>query len=288
MRAARPLAAAAAAHAGPPTLEGSVAWVVGGAGVIGRGICRGLLRAGATVIVNSDFPKTLSQMEEDLNYPAGLITLRGSMNQHHDGLRPLLEQALEMPQLAGRQIQHVVAHSGVRWWAKDGATFEQNLFRKFRMLSLMKMGHQDFAHNATRVTALHLSAAQMLMPQLQRVAGATYTFVNGGLGRNRTAIDQINIHGMWGLAAAMREEFRDSPVRVEELRVTLAFDRLAREKELDPRPTPLSHDIGDICAGMAVNAVGWPPNPVFQAVDSYDHILMLKTRYPAEVVVDIG
>jgi len=265
-----------------------VAWVVGGAGVIGRGICRGLLRAGASVIVNSDISKTLTQIQEDLNYPAGLITVHGSMMQHERGFEPLLEQVLEMPQLAGRQIHHVVAHSGVRWWDKDGESFEQsNLTRKLRKQALTNMGVRDFTYHATRVPALHLAAAQQLVPQLRQVPGASYTFLNGGLGRNRTAIDQVNMHGMWGLAAAMREEFRDSSVRVEELRVTLAFDRLAREKELDPRPTPLSHDIGEICAGIALNAVGWPTNPFFQAVDSYDHILMLKTRYPMEVVVDV-
>lgn len=264
-----------------------MAWVVGGAGVIGRGICRGLLRAGATVIVNSDFPDSLSVLEEDLNYPGGLVTMTGSIMRREDGSQPLLERVMELPQLQGRHISHVVAHSGVRWWAQDGATFESELSRTMRSLSLMNMGISAFAHNATRVAALHLSAAQQLMPQLLEVPGSSYTFVNGGLGRNRTAMDQVNIHGMWGLAAAMREEFNHSPVRVEELRVTLAFDRLAREKELDPRPTPLSHDIGEICAGMALNAVGWPPNPVFQAVDSYDHILMLKTRYPSDAVVDI-
>jgi len=84
------------------------------------------------------------------------------------------------------------------------------------------------------------------------------------------------------------EEFKGSPVRVEELRVTLQLDRLAREKELDPRPTPLSYEIGEICAGIAINTVGWPANLLFQAVNSYDHILMLKTRYPYVPVLQIG
>lgn len=39
--------------AGGPSLDGKICWVIGGAGIIGTGIARGLLRAGATVIVNS-------------------------------------------------------------------------------------------------------------------------------------------------------------------------------------------------------------------------------------------
>ena len=53
----------------PPALDGQVAWVVGGIGVIGSGLVRGLLRAGATVIVNSRFPSRLEQLNDDLGSP---------------------------------------------------------------------------------------------------------------------------------------------------------------------------------------------------------------------------
>eukprot|EP00971_Amphidinium_carterae_P142463 2821887-Amphidinium_carterae.2 len=100
-------------------LDKSVAWVVGGAGVIGSGICRGLLRAGATVILSSRKPEKLASIEKHLGYPTNLITLEGTMLP--EGIDALLQRALGHPELNGRLIKHVVAHNGVRWWATGGA-----------------------------------------------------------------------------------------------------------------------------------------------------------------------
>ena len=65
-------AAEPVAEAIPPmsgTLEGQTCWVVGGAGQIGTGIVRGLLRAGATVVVNSRSGERLSALTEELGHP---------------------------------------------------------------------------------------------------------------------------------------------------------------------------------------------------------------------------
>lgn len=48
-------------------LAGKVTWVVGGVGLIGKGICRGLLRAGSTVIVNSRSAERLSVLNDVCN-----------------------------------------------------------------------------------------------------------------------------------------------------------------------------------------------------------------------------
>ena len=66
------------ARPSPPALDGQVAWVVGGIGVIGSGLVRGLLRAGATVIVNSRFPSRLEQLNDDLGSPENLAVVTGT------------------------------------------------------------------------------------------------------------------------------------------------------------------------------------------------------------------
>ena len=67
----------------PPSLEGQFAWVVGGVGIVGAGICRGLLRAGATVLVNSRHELRLEQLSEELERPERLIVVPGSMLPEH-------------------------------------------------------------------------------------------------------------------------------------------------------------------------------------------------------------
>ena len=52
------------------SLVNSVAWVVGGKGVIGRNLCRGLLEAGATVIISSRNEERLQRLSDDLNHPS--------------------------------------------------------------------------------------------------------------------------------------------------------------------------------------------------------------------------
>ena len=76
------------------SLHGQIAWVVGGAGVVGKGICRGLLRGGATVIVNSRHKSRLQELSHELDRPSNLITLHGSMLP--SGSESTVEHAMEM------------------------------------------------------------------------------------------------------------------------------------------------------------------------------------------------
>jgi len=271
----RPLATQANA---PASLEGSVAWVVGGVGIIGRGICRGLLQAGATVIVSSRFEERLDRLTDDLGRPERLITVGGTMQP--EGAEMLVKSTIELPQLAGKTISHVIAHNAVRWWAA-AETDETTIMQSTQSMSLMKMGPMTFAYHAARLPALHHAAAQQLLPLLPLSSSSSYTFVTGGAGIARSPLDQVNTHGVWGLADALREELHDQPIRVGELRVKLRYDRLAAEKALDPRSSPLSHDIGVICAGMAANT----GNPIgYHAIEHNSDIPKLKEEFPVAQV----
>ena len=90
------------------SLIGQTVWVVGGVGVVGRGICRGLLKAGARVIVNSRSTERLDRVNADLGHPERLVTVHGS-------LLPGFAHKTVLETLNDRnELHHVVAHGAVR------------------------------------------------------------------------------------------------------------------------------------------------------------------------------
>jgi NAD(P)-dependent dehydrogenase (short-subunit alcohol dehydrogenase family) len=232
------------------SLEGKIVWMVGGAGLIGTGIARGYLSAGATVICNSRYNARLQRLSEDLGHPDRLIAVQGSMMP--DAVEDTVQAVMDM---TGGTLDHVVTHSAVRWWggaSRDGDE-TNTLVGSGATQSLLDMSIDDFKQQSLVLPQMHFAAARLLMPRLQQVPGASYVFVTGGVGE-RSPIGQINNKAIWGLAAAMRAEAKAcnySGVNVEEVRVGLRFNRSAEERRADPRDTPLSDDIGVICAGLA-------------------------------------
>jgi hypothetical protein len=111
------------------------------------------------------------------------------------------------------------------------------------------------------------------------VPGATYVFVTGGVGE-RSPIGQINAKAVWGLAAALRHESAHTQVNVEELRIGLRFNRSAEERAADPRDTPLSHDLGSICAGLAA-APAESLRCSLHTLNSAEEVAAAKQKFPA-------
>lgn len=305
----------------PPSLEGSVAWVVGGVGVVGSGICRGLLRAGATVIVNSRSIDRLEGLRNSLGNPERLVTINGSMLA--EGAESTVETAM---QRCGK-LDHVVAHSSVRWWALDSGddgAMEGELPDPSQ--KLLEVEPSKFEAAAYKSASLHYGAAFHLLP---RMTGGSYTFVTGG-SRSlawgpRGALGQLNTHAVRGLAAALRldQESRweagHSHVDVQELRVGLAFEgqKAALQQvddssrglsgfKLDPRrEEPLSQGVGTLCAGILANTAVQPgspaepqrppfdaaadalphnlrPRPNLLVVSSQDDLASLRKAFPAQ------
>lgn len=256
------------------SLQGQIAWVVGGVGTIGRGISRGLLEAGATVIVNSGHQSRLDRLREDLGKPQNLIGVCGTMRP--SGADKLVSEVMGM---TNARLNHVVAHSGVRWWAPG----EMQTDRTAQGASDIHQDRAAFSERASLLPELHFTAAQLLFPHLLRSAGATYTFVTGGAGERRSIEAQVNTHGVWGVAAALRESYADSAVKVSELRVDLKIDRPATERALDPRGRPLSADLGELCAGIAAGARD--EGAGLHKLDAMEHVHLLKARFPCPSVV---
>jgi len=272
----------AAEKPGDWSLEGETVWVVGGVGVIGRGICYGLLKAGATVIVNSGSQKRLDQMIEDLEKPERLIGIFGSMRPK--GAEALVEKAMS---LTGNKIDHVVAHSGVRWWAGTNQ-LNETMFTD----ALLNAGNSNEhglwhceAQEFGLLPELHYSAARLLIPKLPDSSRASYTFVTGGTGEHRTILSQVNTHAVWGLSEALRELYKDAPLRMTELRVSLKMNRPAKERALDPRARPLSADIGELCAGMAAGSRALLPPQGLYNLNSVGDVLVMKMQYPCPEII---
>lgn len=265
----------------PSALTGQIAWVVGGVGVVGRGICRGLLKAGATVIVSSNSQARLDVLHEDMGSHANLIGVKGTMRP--SGAQELVSQVMEMTSL---RLNHVVAHCGVRWWrnlreGERGLESELGLGRAGQGLD---EDPKEFAERAAQLPVLHYTAAQLLLPRLEDIPGSSYTFVTGGAGEQRSIEAQVNAHGVWGLAAALRAQYASSPVRVSELRVNVPIDRPAAVRAEDPRERPLSVDLGELCAGLVAS-----PSADVQGLHKFDtleEVDLLRAKLPCPAVVD--
>lgn len=230
------------------SLVGKTVWVVGGVGVVGRGIARGLLKAGATVIVNSRSPERLDRIRNDLDYPERLIAVHGS-------LRPESAAKTVSDVLSQDDLHHVVAHGAVRYWTTKRAGCDETYSLETQQKSLLyDTTPEEFAIQSSQLASLHFSAAQHLVPRLGGDA-ASYNFVTGDGGGHpsarRSPMGELNSHHVWGLAAALRQELRDQLI-CRELRIGLQVNRPNREQ--DPRDRPLSEDIGDVCAGMVAKS----------------------------------
>ena len=253
------------------SLAGQYAWVIGGVGTVGKGLARGLLRAGGTVLVNSRYPTRLRALAEDLGHPKQLIALQGSMLPGES--EKLTEQVMEMT--SGR-LDHVVAHSGVQWWSNAGDE-SSTLATASRILDL---GADEFASAAMQLPRLHFEAARLLVPRLRNPTfshSRSYTMVTGG--QSGAGLAAINAHAISGLSAALRNEVQDAQLTVSEVCMHLEVDRSAAERRAAPRATPLSHELGSIVAGIAAAPAGAAAG--LHTIASAEDVASMMSRFEA-------
>lgn len=236
-------------------LEGQVAWVVGGVGIVGSGIAHGLLAAGATVIVNSRYEQRLEKISEAMGHPARLVTVGASMLPGRAEIT--VEQVMDM---TSNQLDHVVAHAGGRPWASGGGDETSTTYNRG---SVLHIPADEYASAASQLGSFHFAAASLLLPRLTDAGKGSYTFVTSSTSAAwgpRSYMTQVNSYGVMGLAGALRREAKDAgwASRVGELRLGsgLKLDRPEAERESEPRERPLSHTIGSVVAGMAAKGAG--------------------------------
>jgi len=263
------------------SLANKTCWVVGGVGVIGRGITQGLLKAGATVIVNSRSTERLLQLSKALDHPDRLVTIHGS-------LLPGFASETVNQALSAVPLDHVVAHGAVRYWgSKKNNSFDETHSIMRPAGGLLQMSTDEFIVSSSHLAALHFSAAQELIPRIQFSNGcSSYTFVTGdGRGHpdgKRSAFGEINSRHVWGLSAAIRNEPLER-VNCREICLRLAVNRSPEERITDPRERPLSEDIGTLCAGLAANADGKDDSGTLIDVSDQQILDSLMQQYDHEI-----
>uniref|UniRef100_A0A7S3L7J7 Pyrroline-5-carboxylate reductase catalytic N-terminal domain-containing protein n=1 Tax=Amphora coffeiformis TaxID=265554 RepID=A0A7S3L7J7_9STRA len=261
------------------SLAGRTVWVVGGVGVVGRGIARGLLQLGATVIVNSRSPERLTRIAKDLKYPERLVTVNGSL------LPGKASDTVEEAMLNHNvdTLNHVVSHGAVRYWTTQKLGCDETFALGTANVDLLDYTPEDFRRASSQLATLHFSAAQELIPHLMNSSASTglpssYTFVTGDGGGHpstlRTAMGEINTHHVWGLSAAMRAQFASSDKIVcRELRVGLPVQEEDSET--------VCEDIGNLCAGIVTSAAKEGENGRLVRIDDKKSLEALLAEYQA-------
>jgi NAD(P)-dependent dehydrogenase (short-subunit alcohol dehydrogenase family) len=266
-----------------------VVLVAGGIGTIGRGISRGLLRAGANVVVYSRSDAKLDQLVSELSTSdtthGRLIGMNGTMSTP-EGARALHQ---DLTNMTGGALHHVVAHAGVRSWKTRNAIECDSVRSSHRQTSVLELSHEEFQHESHALVEMTWNCASEFLRNggLRNQPGASFTIVSGNGGASPLA--KLNSHAVHGLAAALRCDTKDDAIRVNELRVQLVADRTAKERALEPRSRPLSADIGEIVAGIAARAAteagSSPTEGELIEIPNMEELAGLRQQFETEEIV---
>jgi NAD(P)-dependent dehydrogenase (short-subunit alcohol dehydrogenase family) len=195
-------------------LAGRAALVAGGAGEVGEGIVRVLLRRGARVLVPSRSADRLEALRRRLDRPSGgrLATVVGDIGTE-SGASALLDRARDTVE----RLDAVVASLG-GWWSGPP-------------LTEVALADWDRIIHANLTT--HLLAARAFLPAIADVEGASYTFINGSGAREPVAGSgpaNVAAAGTSMLQEVLALEHRDRPVRVNTLLIRTPVMTRSRER----------------------------------------------------------
>ncbi len=222
-------------------LHGQRILVAGGAGEVGEGITRQLLRAGATVIVpsrNADKLKKLAEWVGEDN--DRLITIEGSIGT--------VEGAQTIRDSVG-EINHVVASLGGWWQGKPIAEIELDVW------------HQVIDNSLTA----HFITAKVFLPVLKD--GGSYTLINGGAAlHSMPNVAPIAVSASSQLKLGELMAVENPNLRINSL--VLATPVLTRSRPTGQDGWLSADDAGRYCAYLASDAFSQTGKTIiFQSVD---------------------
>jgi len=265
-------------------LGGSIVWVVGGVGAMGRAASLAFLKAGATVIVNSRSKGQLDALQQDLNNPDNLLCVNNSLRPESTA-----EVVRDVMGMTNGRLDHVVAHSGVRFSSQMGRSFAD-------MGSLdpanpaggsgWDLEPHEFCQMAYVAPALHFAASQQLIPYLLKNKNPSYTFVTGTMTPSKLS-SHVSSHAVRGIASNLVATHVDSPLRVRELRVNLSVNDLkdcltdSSETEDILRIFRFCGMLGEVLAGMTANRGSGGSFELNSTVD----LQRLRNFYPHKEVI---
>ena len=138
--------------------------IIGATGVVGGGIVRKYLDAGATVVGVSRSAANLQKLRQKMNIVAGEPFHGVVANFKDEGTADHGKEAITAA-LAGKPIDHVVSVQGFVEFAKPPT---------HSALDVLKTALDDGFYN-------NYLAAKVLLPELKSRDGATFTLASGGL-----------------------------------------------------------------------------------------------------------
>ncbi len=183
-------------------LNGKITLVAGGAGYVGEGIVRALLKQGATVVVPARRTEKLEELRGFLGELASdrFIPIIGDFGQVESAER-LRDEILNT---FGR-LDAVVASLGGNWTGN---------------VPLTQVSMEDWQAYLQSNLTTHFIAARTFLPVLAQNKGSSYTFIGGGAAEiaiPNYSLIAIPAAGQLMMAKVLIEEMKSSGVRINEV-----------------------------------------------------------------------
>jgi 3-oxoacyl-[acyl-carrier protein] reductase len=181
------------------TLSNKIFLVGGGAGEVGEGITRQLMRAGATVVIPTRYPEKIKAFQHTLPESGRLITVEGNVGDPKDAER-VRDEVINKT----RVLNAVVASLGGWFQGTNLTDLSLDLWTK------------ALDNNLTP----HFLFAKTFLPLIADSYDSTYTMINGG-----SALIPFPTGGHISIAASaqimmknvLTMENKDKPVRINTL-----------------------------------------------------------------------
>eukprot|EP01121_Diplochlamys_sp_Union-15-3_P002032 TRINITY_DN1175_c0_g1_i5.p1 TRINITY_DN1175_c0_g1~~TRINITY_DN1175_c0_g1_i5.p1 ORF type:complete len:248 (-),score=53.53 TRINITY_DN1175_c0_g1_i5:32-775(-) len=218
--------------------SGKVVLVTGGAGIVGSGIAKHFIYQGATVIVPSRSESRLDKLKSYIKGKESQLVAVATDIADPSGKGA--EEVLKIiKEKFGGKIDHVVSSLG-SWWEKGVTT---------------KQPYEEFLNALHDFAGSHFVVAKYFLPLVANQEGSSYTIITGGAGESplnaESGFVTIGASALFGLYLALRAEFKQSPVKLNELRIYIRIVYPEDVKQAWENP----HDVvGTIVTGLAASS----------------------------------